>query len=128
LCNKENFIMQSQPSVSSVVNANETGMAPSVFSASGIVLPSVDLIRAIGGTAGIVLTLTPKIYLTGSPAAPTSLYQVYHAIKADSGLGLVSFVDPNGALFNGQPSYELLDQWQWVVMAWTGNSWDCFGN
>jgi hypothetical protein len=120
--------MQSQPSVDATVNQNETGMSPSLFSASGIVLPSVDLIRAIGGSLGIVLTLTPMIYNTGSPGKPVRLYQVYYGIKIDAGAGMVSFLDPNGALFNGQPGYDLIDQWQSVIMGWTGSSWDCFGN
>jgi hypothetical protein len=120
--------MQSQPSTSALINANETGMSPKVFSASGIVLPSIDFIRAIGGAGGIVLTLTPAVYPTGSPALPTMLYQVYHGIKTDSGVGVVSFIDPNGALFNGQSAYDLVDQWQWVMMAWNGVSWDCLGN
>jgi hypothetical protein len=120
--------MQSQPATSALINANETGMSPKVFSASGIVLPSVDLIRAIGGSSGIVLSLTEMIYQVGDPTKPTQLYQVYHAMKTDAGLGVVTFDDASGALFNGQPAYDLENQWQWVIMAWNGVSWDCFGN
>jgi hypothetical protein len=120
--------MLSQPSTSAIVNANETGSSPKAFNASAVVLPSVDLIRATGGAAGIVLTLTPAIYPTNSPQGPLQLYQVYHALKVDAGVGAVSFVDPNGATFNGQSSYELVDQYQWAIFMWTGTVWDVFGN
>jgi hypothetical protein len=120
--------MQSQPSISAVVNANETGMSPDVFSASGIVLPSVDFIRAIGGSSGIALALTPMIYLAGDPTKPTRLYQVYHAMKIDSGPGVINLYDASGAEFNGTSlGWDLVDQWQWVIACWNGSSWECFG-
>jgi hypothetical protein len=116
--------MLSQPSTSAIVNALETGVSPHAFSASEVVLPSVDLIRATGGTSGITLTLTPQIYPTNSPQGPLALYQVYHAIKIDAGVGAVTFVDPNGALLNGYAYWELIDQWQWAIFMWNGTSWD----
>jgi hypothetical protein len=120
--------MLSQPSTSALVNANETGASPTNFSASGVVLPSTDLIRATGGASGIVLTLTRAIYPTNSPQGPLMLYQVYYAIKVDAGVGVVQLVDPSGALFNGQPSYDLVDQWQYAIVMWNGTTWDVIGN
>ena len=31
-------------------------------------------------------------------------------------------------LFNGQSSYDLVDQWQWAIFMWNGATWDCIGN
>jgi len=122
----------SQPSTSALINSNETGVAPKNFSASGVVLPSVDLIRATGGASGIALTLTRAIYPTNSPQGPLNLYQVYHAIRIDQGIeggnGLVTFSDPGGALFNGGSDWVLENQWQWAIFMWNGTSWDVVGN
>jgi hypothetical protein len=120
--------MLSQPSTSAIVNQNETGVAPTNFSASGVVLPITDLIRGTGGAGGIVLTLTRAIYPTNNPAGPLFLGQVYYAMKVDPGVGVVQFVDPSGALFNGQPSYDLVDQWQYAIFMWNGTTWDAIGN
>lgn len=120
--------MLSQPSTSAIVNANETGSSPKAFSASAAVPASVDLIRATGGASGIILTLTQAIYPTNSPQGPLQLYQVFHAMKVDAGVGVVSFIDALGALFNGQSSYDLANQYQWAIFMWNGVSWDVMGN
>jgi hypothetical protein len=124
--------MLSQPSTSAVINQNETGVAPTNFSASGVVLPSTDLIRATGGAGGIVLTLTRAVYPTNNPAGPTFLGQAYYAIRVDAGIevgnGLVQIVDPGGALFNGYPSWDLENRWQWAIFMWNGTTWDVIGD
>jgi hypothetical protein len=119
--------MLCQPSTSALINGNETGVSPKAFSASGVVLPSVDLIRATGGASGIALSLTEAIYPTNSPQGPLFLYQVYYAMKVDAGVGVITFSD-GGALFNGQSSYVLNNQWQWAIFMWNGTSWDVIGN
>ena len=60
-----------------------------------------NLIHAIGGVEGIVLTLTRDQMTREDGAVVTT---VYSAIKADAGSGPVVFVDPKGALFNGSPA------------------------
>lgn len=120
--------MLSQPSTSALINSNETGVAPKAFNASGVVLPSVNMIRATGGSSGIVLTLTRAIYPTNSPQGPLMLYQVYYAMKVDAGVGIIQFIDASGALFNGQSSYDLVNQWQYAIFMWNGTTWDCIGN
>jgi hypothetical protein len=120
--------MLCQPSTSALINGNETGVSPKAFSATGVVLPSVDVIRATGGAGGITLTLSPAIYSTNSPQGPLFLCQVYYALKIDAGVGIITFVDPNGALFNGQSSYILINQWQWAIFMWNGTTWDVIGN
>jgi hypothetical protein len=121
--------MQSQVSASAALSpVLENGAALTRYAANAVVPAAVDFIKATGGVAGIQLTLTSAIYQTGNPASPTLLYQTYYAMKDDAGVGAVSFVDPNGALFNGQSSYELTDQYQWAIMVWDGIGWHVLGN
>jgi len=121
--------MQSQVSTNAALTpVFENGAALTRYSASAVVPASVDFIKATGGAAGIALTLTPMIYPTGSPGSPTFLYSVYYAMKDDAAAGAVSFIDPNGAMFNGQSSYELTDQYQWAIFCWDGIGWHVLGN
>jgi len=121
--------MQSQTSTSALLSpVLKNGTALLRYAASAVVPTSVDWIKATGGAAGIVLTLTPAIFATGDPTSPTYLYQTYFATKDDAAAGLVSFVDPNGALFNGQPSWDLVNQYQWAIFVWDGIGWHVIGN
>ena len=104
------------------------GASPRAYNANAAVLPSVDFIKAAGGSGGITLMLTRGVYPTGSPASPTFLYQTYYARRDDAGAGAVVFVDSNGALFNGQASWELLDQYEWAIFIWDGTGWNVIGN
>lgn len=121
--------MQSQQSTSAFLSpVLKSGTALLRFVASAVVATSVDWIKATGGALGITLTLTPAIYATGDPTSPTYLYQTYYAMKDDAAAGIVSFVDPNGAVFNGQPSYDLVNQYQWAIFVWDGIGWHVIGN
>lgn len=108
------------------------GSVPQLYTASGIVPITVDFIRANGGSAGIALQLTEGVYVTQTPNGAISIYQRYEAIKIDadvgSGGGAVVFSDPSGALFNGDPTYSFVNQWQWAIFIWNGTSWDVIGN
>jgi hypothetical protein len=97
------------------------------FSANAVVPVGVDVIRGTGGAGGITLTLTPASYVVQASGAVTiTVYQSYQAMKVDAGVGPVTFVDPNGALFNGQSSWDLVDQYQWATFAWNGTGWEVF--
>ena len=99
------------------------------FAATSAVPPAIEVIRAAGGAGGITLTLTPPAYGAQQPGGVfVAVYQTYYAIKTDLTAGVVTFVDSTSALFNGQSSYELLNQGQWAIFCWTGTSWDVFGN
>jgi len=82
-----------------------------------------NLILARGGDDGITLTLTP-----GQAVQGESLITGYAAMKVDAGKGAVVFVDPKGALFNGQPSWELARQWEWATFLWDGDGWNVLAN
>jgi hypothetical protein len=120
--------MQSQVSTDATDHSTHTGAAVLTLSASGAVPPSTDFIRAVGGTGGIVLTLTGKIYPTGNPATPVFVNTVFHAVRIDAGAGPVTFVDSNGALFNGQSSWVMNNAFQWAIFIWDGVGWTCMGN
>jgi len=120
--------MQSQVSTDASDHSIHSGAAVQTLNASGAVLASTDFIKAIGGSGGIVLTLTGRTYPTGSPAAPVFINTVYHASKSDAGAGVVVFVDSSGALFNGQSSWVLNNQYQWAIFVWDGVGWTCMGN
>jgi hypothetical protein len=81
-----------------------------------------NLILASGGADGITLTLTP-----GQATAKEDgviITSVYAAMKVDAAPGRVVFVDPNGALFNGRPSWELAQQYQAASFVWDGEGWN----
>lgn len=80
-----------------------------------------NLIHAIGGVDGIVLTLSRDQVTREDGAVVTT---VYSAVKADAGPGPVVFVDPNGALFNGRPSWDLTQQYQGATFFWDGEGWN----
>ncbi len=99
------------------------------YSVGSVVPASVDVIRAAGGAGGITLTLTPKTYVLQEPGGVTiAVYETFRDIKTDAAAGVVTFVDPNGALFNGDSSYDLVDQWQFAIFQWNGTGYDVFGN
>ena len=121
--------MQSQQSTSAFLSpVFKSGTAQQRYAANAVVPTSVDFIKGTGGAGGIVLTLTPAIYTTGDPTSPTYLYQTYWAMKDDVAAGTVTFVDPNGALFNGQASYVMNNQYQWAIFIWDGIGWHVIGN
>jgi hypothetical protein len=103
------------------------GYVTSNYSASGTVPTTVDLIRAIGGSGGIALLLTPKLSSISGASGTFYVGQVYKAIKADAAAGAVNFADLNGALIGGASSYSLTQQGQWAEFSWNGTSWDAFG-
>jgi hypothetical protein len=120
--------MQTGISTSATDHAAHNGAAVQTLNASGPVLPSTDFNKAIGGSGGIVLTLTGTTYATGDPTNPVFLGTVYHAVRIDAGAGIVSFVDASAALFNGQSSWVLANKWQWAIFIWDGVGWTCMGN
>jgi len=79
-----------------------------------------NLILATGGACGITLTLTPSYVEREDGATITS---VYAAMKVDQGAGVVVFVDPKGALFNGQASWRLAHQHEFAIFIWDGSGW-----
>ena len=111
---------------------HSAGSVPQAYSASGVVPTAVDYIRATGGSGGIILTLTGGVFLAQTPGGTVAVNQRYEAMKIDAAAGAVEFIDAGGALFNGQPSYTLNNQWQWAIFTWvvTGGvgSWDVIGN
>jgi hypothetical protein len=121
--------MQSQQATSGLGTPFLTnGVALQRYSANAVVPAWVDWIKATGGAGGITLTLTPGATPTGDPTNPRWLYEVYYAMKDDAAAGIVSLIDPNGALFNGQPWYDLTNQYQWAIATWDGIGWHVIGN
>jgi len=125
--------MQSQVSTDAVDHSTHSGAAVQTLSASGAVPASIDFIKAVGGAAGIVLTLTGKVYPTGNPASPILVKTVFHAVRTDPGIeagnGVVLFVDSSGAAFNGNSAgYELVNEYQWAIFIWDGVGWTVMGN
>lgn len=108
-------------------DVHQSGSVPTPYSASGVVPTTVDFIRATGGSGGITLTLTPSANVVTGPSGTYTVYQTYRAKKVDSAAGLITFIDPNGALFDGASSYVLSQQGQWADFIWNGTSWDVFG-
>jgi hypothetical protein len=78
---------------------------------SSVVPASIEFIRATSGE----LTLT----------RPEKLHRII-AIKVDAGEGVAAFKDLSGALFNGQPGWELRRQYEWAIFIWDGAAWDVF--
>ena len=70
------------------------------YSASGTVPASVQGIKAVGGSGGIALELT---------AGGT-----YAIVKYDSGAGAITLT------YGGVSIYELLTQYQFVLLSWDG--------
>jgi hypothetical protein len=107
------------------------GSVPTSYTASGVVPPTVDYIRATGGGSGITLTLTGGVFLAQTPAGTVAVNQRYEAMKIDAGAA-VEFVDSAGALINGEASYTMNRQWQWAIFTWVVTdgvgSWDVIGN
>jgi hypothetical protein len=121
--------MQSQVSTNATLTPLlQNGAALQRYTANAVVPISVDFVKATGGAGGITLTLTPAIYPTGNPTNPVFLYQTYYAMKDDVAAGVITFVDPNGAMFNGQSSYVLNNQYQWAIFVWDGIGWHVLGN
>jgi hypothetical protein len=121
--------MQSQQATSGLGTPYLTnGAALQRYSANAVVPGWVDWIKATGGAGGITLTLTPGSTPTGDPTNPRWLYETYFAMKDDVAAGAITFVDPNGALFNGQSSYVMNNQFQWAIFQWDGISWHVIGN
>lgn len=106
---------------------HQAGASPTNYTASGAIPPTVDYIRATGGSGGIALVLTPTSTLIAGPTGQFQLNQVYMAKKIDSGAGAVVFTDSSGATFEGAASYSLTQQGQWAIFIWNGTSWDVFG-
>lgn len=84
-----------------------------------------NLLRAVGGSDGITITLMPHCVAREDGTIITS---VYAAVKSDAGPGAVVFVDPKGALFNGHANWRLDRQHDWAIFAFNGDSWDVFAN
>jgi hypothetical protein len=78
-------------------------------SPSGIVPASIiDFIEATEGK----LTLS-------SPPKPHRIM----AVKVDAA-GVAAFKADAGALFNGQPVWELKRQYEWAIFLWDGTAWN----
>lgn len=83
------------------------------LSANTTLTASHDFVKAVGGTLGITLTL---------PSAPV-VGARYEIKKVDAGVGAVTIV---GSI-DGQSSYILGDQYQYVVVNWDGTVWHVVG-
>jgi hypothetical protein len=89
----------------------------------GTTLGLDNLIRATGGASGIMLFLWTPSHEAQEDGIIVSVYAV---MKVDAGPGPVVMVDPKGALFNGQPSWELRAQFEWAIFSFYGAGWDVF--
>jgi hypothetical protein len=107
-------------------DAHQVGYVSTAYSASGVVPPSVDYIRATGGSAGIALQLTPLSQNFTGQSGSYTVGQAYLVKKVDSGAGAITLTDLNGALIEGAASYELTQQGQWANFVWNGTGWDVF--
>ena len=103
-------------------DAHQGGMVSTPYTADGVVPTSVDYIRANGT---FTLQLTSGSQTFNGPSGSFAINQMYFAKNVGS--GVVTFTDLNGALFEGQPSYELTQQGQWAIFIWNGTDWDVFG-
>jgi len=121
-----------QPGQTSSGNWNDVhqaGPSPSNYSANGTVPTTADYLRCTGGGGGgITLLLTPGSFQAQTPNGEVTIYQEYTAMKIDNGTGPIIFEDLNGATINGQPAYQLSNQWQWVQFMYNGTNWDAIGN
>lgn len=82
-------------------------------SANGNILSTDDVVLGTGGSgAGITLTL---------PSPTTNLCVIVR--KVDAGVGPV-IINPNAAeTIDGQSSWQLVNQWQFVELASDGTNW-----
>lgn len=80
---------------------------------------NAGIVEATGGVGGITLS-------TQSASVPTG--QIYTIKKVDSGAGAVTISDLAGANFDGDSTYILADQWQYVTIQWNGSRWNVIGN
>lgn len=90
-------------------------------SASGdLVLDTThDYIRATGGSgAGITITLPTAVGITGKP---------YRIKKIDSGVGPVVIATTSSQNIDGQTTYVLANQNQYVKVESNGTDWDIIG-
>lgn len=97
-------------------NWNDThGYGFRSVSANGNILAADDVVLGTGGAgAGITLTLP-------SPSANPGMIVIIK--KVDSGVGPV-IINPNGAeTIDGQTSWQLVNQWQFVELASDATNW-----
>ncbi len=95
--------------------------APLTVSGSGTVAYNAVIfqtVEATGGVGGITLTLQGTSMAVG---------YCYTIKKVDSGVGAVTIIDSTSKLFDGDSSYILSDQWQFVTVQWTGSRFDIVG-
>lgn len=80
-------------------------------------LPNLpDLVEATGGSGGITLLLPPAAANAGAIA---------RVKKVDSGAGAITLQDSAGATIDGQASYQLVNQYQyvWLYASAVTNTW-----
>jgi|GEM_PF-7131865 len=88
------------------------------YNANANVAATAEVLEGTGGSGGITLTL---------PSAAANTGKFFYAMKVDSGAGAVTLVDAAGALFNGDNSYVLENQWQAVKLQSNGTRWNVIG-
>ena len=108
-------------------DVHQSGHCPTTYTAGGLVPPTVDYIRADASGGPFQLALTEWSETFYGASGGFQIFAEYWAKKVDISANAISFVDPGGALLEGQPSYELSQPGQWAVFRWNGNSWDVFG-
>lgn len=94
------------------------GLASTAYSANANVPNTIEVIEGTGGAGGITLSL---------PSAAANANKVFYAKKVDSGAGAVTINDVAAALIDGDSSYVLLNQWQYVVLQSNGTRWNVIG-
>lgn len=78
-----------------------------------------DVVLATGGAGGITLTL---------PSPSTNANRSYCIKKVDSAAGIVT-INPNAAeTIDGQASYQLVNQYQYVELLSDGTNWQVIKN
>lgn len=77
------------------------------------------IVEATGGVAGITLSTQSASLVSG---------QIVTVKKVDSGVGAVTLTDLAAANFDGDSSYVLSDQWQYVTVQWNGSRFNVIGN
>lgn len=78
-----------------------------------------DYIRATGGSgAGITITLPTAVGCAG---------RIYKIKKIDSGVGPVGIATTSSQNVDGQTTYTLANQFQYVIVESNGTDWDIIG-
>lgn len=95
---------------------------PLSYSADSVLPATVEVVLGTGGVSGITLTI---------PSAVANKGMKFWAMKVDTGVGLVAFIDAASANFlspgGSAGSYVLPNQGVWVLLVSDGTQWLAFG-